>query len=141
MFWVNINDIETICFIFCKEFFVSFKRPIPPFTTRYAGKLESCLASPLLQFSGKDIYPLFEDKLTILFYLMNKNHPFLNGNKRMAVATLLVTLYGNNHWLIANQKVLYDLAVDVAGSDRKDKDKIMIRIKSFLKEHMVKIVQ
>lgn len=59
----------------------------------------------------------------------------------MAVATLLVTLYGNNHWLIANQNVLYDLAVDVAGSDRKDKDKIMIRIKSFLKEHMVKIVQ
>lgn len=74
MFWVKIEDFEVLCYSLTCELF-RYDQTIPSFRTRYSGILESCLASPLLQVGGKDLYPDFEDKVTFLFYLMIKNHP------------------------------------------------------------------
>ena len=52
-------------------------------------------------FSGKDLYPTLATKASILFYLMIKNHPFQNGNKRIAITTLLTFLYENGKWILA----------------------------------------
>ncbi|HWA51879.1 MAG TPA: type II toxin-antitoxin system death-on-curing family toxin [Patescibacteria group bacterium] len=135
MFWVQIDDFEAICFNFCTELF-TFNEPIPKFTTRYSGILESCLNSPLQQAFGNDLYPEFNDKLAILFYLLSKNHPFVNGNKRMAVTTLLVTLYGNNKWMKATSEEVYEIAVKVSESKPRDKDKIIVMIKDFLNKNI-----
>ncbi len=136
MFWIEINDFEAICFSFCRQIF-TFKEPIPDFATRIPGILESCLVTPRQQAFRKDLYHSFEDKLAILFYLMIKNHPFVNGNKRMAVATLLVTLYGNGKWIKANADEIYKLAVEVSSSKTNEKDKYVLKIKTFLKERIV----
>ncbi len=57
--------------------------------------LESALAAPRASMFGK---PIFEDPIEIaaayLFYLC-KNHPFLDGNKRVALASALVFLRMN----------------------------------------------
>lgn len=62
---------------------------------REEGLLESALAAPQATMFGK---PMFEDPVEIavayLFYLC-KNHPFLDGNKRAALATALVFLAEN----------------------------------------------
>lgn len=62
---------------------------------RDEGLLESALAAPQAGMFGR---PLFEDPLEIgaayLFYLC-KNHPFLDGNKRTALAVTLVFLHEN----------------------------------------------
>ncbi len=136
MFWVKIEDFETICFNFACEFF-TYNQPIPPFATRFPGVLESCLATPIQQTREGYIYKSFEDKLSILFYIMIKNHPFLNGNKRMAVTTLLVTLYGNNKWITVQPIDLYKMAIDISKSEYSKKDEYLEKINKFLQKHMI----
>jgi prophage maintenance system killer protein len=133
--WINITDFEGLCFNLAKAHF-SFKQPIPDFVTRNPGILESCLGTPLQSFGGEDPYPTFIDKLSFLFYLLIKNHPFQNGNKRIAVMTLLAVLYLNGLWLNAGKLKPYTIAVYVAGSKREDKEKVTKTIKAFITDHL-----
>lgn len=80
------------------------------------------------------MYPTIERKAAALFYFMVKNHPFENGNKRIAVTTLLVFLLRNNRWIKVGNHVLYQVAVDTAKSDPKDKDRIINNIETFIRE-------
>jgi prophage maintenance system killer protein len=57
--------------------------PIPKFGSN-TERLESCLNTPFQRFGGKYLYAGVLNKAAILFYLINKNHPLVNGNKRMA---------------------------------------------------------
>lgn len=50
-------------------------------------------------FGGKDLYPSVEEKAAMLLYLVTKNHPFSDGNKRIA-ATLFL-------WFLNNNGILY----------------------------------
>lgn len=136
MFWVKIEDFEAICYTLAQEL-LTFDQPFPPFETRFSNVLESSLLTPLQQTVSGDVYPTFEDKLTILFYLMIRNHPFLNGNKRMAVITLLIILYGNNKWINASTQELYSLAVDVSNSKPSEKDEIIKMINRFIRYHLL----
>lgn len=62
---------------------------------RDAALLESAVAAPQASFGGE---PLMRDGIEIaaayLFYLC-RNHPFVDGNKRTALATCLVFLESN----------------------------------------------
>lgn len=116
---------------------MGFDEPIPPFTTRYPEKLESCLAIPFQQFSKKQLYKGLNGKASILFYLMIKNHPFQNGNKRIAVTSLLVFLYKNKKWLKVDTKELYNFAVWIAESPAKLKDETVSAIERFIKINLV----
>lgn len=73
----------------------------------------------------------------MLFYLMVKNHPFQNGNKRIAVMTLLFFLYKNRKWLNANNEQLYNVAVSVAKSKPKSKDSIIRWLEKTLTKHLI----
>jgi death-on-curing family protein len=135
---ISIDAVRLIAFELAREFYNEFE-PIPDFDTRYEGKLESCIAQPFLIIREKELYPSLTDKATILFYLLVKNHPFLNGNKRIAVMTLTTFLYTNNYWMNTKGKKLYNLALDTAKSKTKDKDKTMKEIKRFLEENVSKL--
>ncbi|MBI4157305.1 type II toxin-antitoxin system death-on-curing family toxin [Candidatus Woesebacteria bacterium] len=95
------------------------------------------METPIQQFDGKDLYPSFLDKLSILFYLLIKNHPFVNGNKRMALTAVLVILFLNNMWLNSNPLEIYKLAKSVAKSDRKNMENDRRRIKKFIGDNLV----
>ncbi|MBI1864086.1 Fic family protein [Candidatus Woesebacteria bacterium] len=129
--WINLADFEGLCFNLARAH-LTFNQPIPDFITRNPGVLESCLASPLQFFGEKDLYPRFVDKLSILFYLMIKNHPFQNGNKRIAVATLFVVLSLNKLWLDTDDLLPYELAKEVAKSKMEDRNKILKKIANFI---------
>lgn len=98
--------------------------------------LESCLNTPLQSFGGKDPYPTFIDKLSLLFYLIIKNHPFQNGNKRIAVMSALTILYLNKLWLNAGKLKPYVLAVYVAKSKRESKDNVIKIVKKFIADYL-----
>lgn len=81
--------------------------------------LESALAAPRASMFGK---PLFKDPIEIaaayLFYIC-KNHPFLDGNKRTALAAALVFLhenglFGGNHTGTLDVSAWEKLVLDVA---------------------------
>ncbi len=131
---VNIADFENLCFGLAKEH-LSFNQPIPDFITRNPGILESCLETPFQSFGGVDPHPRFIDKLSLLFYLLIKNHPFQNGNKRIAVATLFVVLFLNGLWLTAGELLPYNLAKSVAASKRDELDEMIKRISRFITKY------
>ena len=98
---VTVREIEYMAIRLAKEL-LSFNEPIPDFSTRYPNILESCLAAPFQRFSGKYLYSSLISKASVLFYLMIKNHPFQNGNKRIAMTTLFV--FCPNMHLLTNLK-------------------------------------
>lgn len=46
-------------------------------------------------FGGQDLYPSVEEKAAMLLYLVTKNHPFSDGNKRIAATLFLWFMAGN----------------------------------------------
>jgi len=98
--------------------------------------LESAVAAPQATMMGE---PLFTDPVEIaaayLFYLC-RNHPFVDGNKRTALAMCLVFLSEND--LLPNEKLDMDaweaLTLDVAAS-RLDREQTTTRLRKLLRAH------
>ncbi|HKY62745.1 MAG TPA: type II toxin-antitoxin system death-on-curing family toxin [bacterium] len=116
---------------------MEWDEPIPDFSTRFPGKLESCLKTPWQTFDGRALYPSLEDKAAVLFYLMIKNHPFQNGNKRLAVTSLMTFLYMNDLWLGIPSDVLYQFAIWVAESPAEAKDGTILAVKDMIKKYLM----
>ena len=135
---ITVAEVQYIAFKLARKF-LSYNEPIPDFQSRFPNILESYLAVPFQRYNKKDLYPGLTKKAAILFYLMIKNHPFQNGNKRIAMTTLLVFLYKNNKWLKIDNYELYKFAVDVAKSRTEDKDLILRGVEQFIKTYLVKI--
>ena len=101
---------------------------------REAALLESAVAAPQATWMGK---PLFTDPLDIaaayLFYLC-RNHPFVDGNKRTALATCLVFLSENG--LLSDEKLDADawekLTLEVAAS-QLDREQTAARLRKLLR--------
>jgi death-on-curing family protein len=136
---LSIVEVEYIAYELAKGL-MKFDEPIPEFATRFPNILESSLAVPFQEFSGHIAYPGLTAKASILFYLMVKNHPFQNGNKRIAITTLLVFLHINKKWLKIDNQELYNFSVWVAQSPASLKDDVAAGIETFLKKSMTNIV-
>jgi len=135
---LSIVEVEFIAHKLAKEL-LEFNEPIPDFSTRFPNVLESSLAVPFQRFDRKSIYEGLLGKASILFYLMIKNHPFQNGNKRIAMTTLFYFLYKNQKWLRVDNQELYNFAKWVAESNSKFKNETVKATEKFLKTYMVKL--
>lgn len=135
---ITVKEVEYIAYRIAQELMTS-NEPIPDFSSRFPHILESCLATPFQTFSGKSLYPDLISKASILFYLMIKNHPFQNGNKRIAMTTLFVFLHKNKKWIKVDTQELYNFTVWVAQSPRKVKEEVIKAIEKFLKAYAVDI--
>jgi len=133
---ISVQEVEYIAHRLAREM-LTFDEPIPDFSSRFPNILESCLAVPFQSFSRKQLYPGLISKASILFYLLIKNHPFQNGNKRIAITTLFVFLYKNKKWIKVDTRELYNFAVWVAQSPAKLKDETVMAIEKFLKTYLV----
>lgn len=135
---LSLVEVEYLAHRLAREL-MNWDEPIPNFSTRFPHVLESCLAVPFQRYARRSLYPSLLDKAGILFYLMVKNHPFQNGNKRVAVTTALVFLYKNHRWLKADNQELYNLAKWVASSHPRLKDPTVAAIRQFLQYYLVPI--
>lgn len=132
----TLVEVEYVAHSLAQEL-MDWGEPIPPFETRFPARLESCLSTPFQTFGRKSLYKTIELKASILFYLMIKNHPFQNGNKRVAVTTLLYFLHENGRWLTVGNDILYEFAKKVAASNPADKDIYLEEITNFIKKYLV----
>lgn len=133
---ITILDVEYLAYQLAKRL-MEWDEPIPDFGSRYPNILESCLKVPFQTFDRKVLYKGFIQKAAMLFYLMIKNHPFENGNKRIAVATLFFFLADNKKWLRASHAGLYEFARFVAASDPRKKAMIVQIIEKFIQGNSV----
>ena len=132
---LTVAEVEYLAHKLAQEH-LTFNEPIPDFSTRYPGKLESCLAMPFQKFSKKSLYQGLLGKVAMMFYLMVKNHPFQNGNKRIAMTSVFVLLHKNDKWLQVDTKELYNFAVWVAESNSRLKDEVVSAIEKFFKSYV-----
>jgi hypothetical protein len=57
-----------------------------PFGREKDDSLRGSLEAVMQTAGGKDVYPSIEEKAAHLLYFLVKNHPFVDGNKRIAAA-------------------------------------------------------
>ncbi len=99
--------------------------------TKDRGHLEA-----VLDFVQSDMYyPTFEDKATYLFYALNKNHAFNDGNKRASVVLTAYFFELNQLDFIVGRfmRDVENIAVDVA-DNAIDRDLLFEIISSFIYE-------
>ena len=68
---------------------------------RDIGALESTLAQPQMTFDKKELYPTLEEKASALAFSLSSNHPFVDGNKRVAHAAMEIFLLLNGREISA----------------------------------------
>ena len=84
---------------------------------RDEGLLESALSTPFATFDGKYLYASLQAKAAQLGFGLVRNHPFLDGNKRIGAHTMLVFLALNGIELEYAQQELVDVILKVAASE------------------------
>lgn len=85
---------------------------------RDLGGVESAVAQPLATFSGQDLYPSLTEKAAALAYSLVKNHPFLDGNKRVAHAAMETLLVLNGQELECDTDEQEDFWLALAAGQR-----------------------
>lgn len=93
-----------------------------------SGRFEGIIKGLYQTFGGKEIYKSIEEKAAHLLYLIIKDHPFLDGNKRIASILFVYFLERNNYLhkksgeRKINDNALAALALLIAISDPKEKE-------------------
>ena len=91
-------------------------------------KLKSVVATIYQSFAGQDLYKTTEQKAANLLYLMVKDHPLVDGNKRSAAALFIEFLSRNNLLFSADgtplvsNNALAAMTLMVAMSNPQEKD-------------------
>lgn len=94
--------------------------PIPPFTTANEHNLDALIKLPKSDYFGVEQYPSLESKAAIIFYTLNKKHLFLNGNKRLSVACLVVFLFINYKRLKTQPNEMTAKALELAKTSHEN---------------------
>lgn len=133
---INYDDAETVILKMKEELFIK-KEATELFGLENGEKFKAIIGNIYQTFGGADLYPSLEEKAAHLLYFIIKDHPFIDGNKRVASIMFIYYLnrnnflYKNSGEKKINDNALTTLALLIAISDPKEKDK-MIKIISNL---------
>ena len=97
------------------------------------GLLDSALCAPFQSFDGIDAFPSIQQKAARLGFGLVKNHPFVDGNKRVGAMAALVFLDINGLEFGASDEDFTDVVMHVASGKM-----LKAEITLFLKQHSIK---
>lgn len=103
-----------------------------------SNKFKAILGNIYQTFDGKELYPSLEEKSAHLLYFIIKNHPFVDGNKRIASFLFIYFLDRNNYLYKSNgekkinDNALTTLALLIAISNPKEKEQFIKLITNLL---------
>lgn len=83
---------------------------------RDLGMLLSAIGRPQATFEEKDLYPDLFLKAAALMDSLVRNHPFVDGNKRTAIASAALFLRLNGHHLVVDNNEMVRFALACAQS-------------------------
>ena len=98
-------------------------------TVRDVGLLEAAAVRPQTTVGPVDAYPDLISKAAALSHSLARNHALLDGNKRLALAAVIVFLGVNGARLAATNNDAYDLVMSVATGDLDDVASIADRLR------------
>ena len=94
---------------------------------RDIGALESSLARPYATFDQHELYATSIDKAAAVFESIIINHPFVDGNKRIAYVIMRILLMGDKLDIMASQNEKYTFVMAASkGEFRFDEIKICL---------------
>ncbi len=99
---------------------------------RDVGLIESALRKAEATFGGQDLYETDIQKISVIAYSLIKNHGFVDGNKRIGVAIMLLLLKMNMITISYTQQELVDLGLKVADGTYNEVD-----VENWISEHSV----
>lgn len=108
---------------------------------RYGGRpgvrdtnlLDSALAQPKMTVGGKFVHRTLFDKAAAYGFHICKNHPFVDGNKRVAFVLMDIFLQKNGWEIIAHEEEAYSTMIELA-----DGKLTKTQLAKWLKEHSSK---
>lgn len=80
------------------------------------GRLDSALRNPKQTFEGRYVYRTIHDKAAILLLSIIKNHPMVDGNKRLGMTAAFVFMLDNEYSLFFTKDEAVELCLRIAGS-------------------------
>jgi death-on-curing protein len=122
--WLNLRDSRHIFENF-KKALETLGEPIPPFESRFPGKLEGILESVRQTFDGSLLNPTVLDAAAAYFNQLIRGHPLQNGNKRMAVlfTHYFLLAHGVDFTMSYNELFFFAITVAKAGEQKISSDK------------------
>ena len=97
------------------------------------GALKSALAQPYMTFAGEELYPTLAEKASSLGFSLIQNHPFVDGNKRIAHAALEIFLMFNGYEIKATVDEQEKIILQVASSEIS-----RVEFTDWLRNHIIK---
>jgi len=101
---------------------------------RDPGLLDSALAQPKMTVGGKFVHKSLFDKAAAYGFHVCKNHPFVDGNKRVAFVLMDIFLQKNGWEITSNEEEAYSMMISLA-SGKLSK----AQLSKWLKEHSSKL--
>jgi death-on-curing protein len=98
---------------------------------RDMGLVQSALKRASATFDGVDLYPGIINKIVAITVSLIKNHGFIDGNKRIGIATMLLLFKLNQIEINYTQSELIDLGLRIADGTIDEK-----AVKDWIEEHM-----
>jgi len=103
-----------------------------PIHVRDIGLLEAAVHRPRTSVLGQDAYPDLFTKAAALLHSLARNHPLVDGNKRLAWLATYVFLAKNDNVLDPCDDEAYDLVVAVAAGTIDEVSDIAAVLASFV---------
>jgi death-on-curing protein len=96
------------------------ERILPTVAVRDVGLLEAAAARPQASAFGAEAYATLHDKAAAFVHSIARNHALVDGNKRLALASVLAFYGVNGYRLSMTNDEAYDLIVAIASGDLDD---------------------
>lgn len=115
--WLTLEDSRSLFETFRNQ--IGENEPIPPYDTRFPGKLEGILESVRQSFAEKFLNHTVLDAAAAYFNQIIRGHPFRNGNKRMGVLFTHYFLLTHDVDLTLKYNELFNFAIILARAGEK----------------------
>jgi death on curing protein len=99
-----------------------------PVEVRDLGLLDAAVHRPRASVLGRDAYPDLMTKAAALLHSLARNHPLVDGNKRLAWLATYVFLAKNGVELDPSDDDAYELVVAVAAGELDEVEEIARRL-------------
>lgn len=101
---------------------------------RDQGLVESALAQPKASFSGELLHSTIYAQAAAYLYHLIMNHPFVDGNKRTALAAMDTFIRLNGYSLILKNTEIYEIVLKVAKSEMS-KEALTLKLRENIKSN------
>ncbi len=137
VFILKYEEAKEVVEILKKELFPARKNN-SLFGQEYRGKLKGIMGVLYQTFGAKELYRSLEEKAAHLLYFLVKEHPFVDGNKRIAAFLFVYFLHKNKYLYKKNRErkigdnALVSLTLLIAVSNPKEKEAMIAIITNLL---------